>query len=245
MCNSYKNLIFLCDNDSTLMREEGLDEIAKFVSKELFEKIATFTNQQMNGNESIPFQKSLEMRVEMLLDALDNTKKFLTKKNLEEVAKNNLSFSAGVEVFLQKLIQKHGSLKNRFYIVSGGFFEVIAPKIRELDISKKEQEILQNQIFANYFLWNKDGNVCGIDWNRSMMWKENAKGSMAISLAHSLSLKKMEEIEVIGIGDGSNDISMKSKNGAFIAFVGNIRREKVIQKADSIIENFLELEKFL
>lgn len=238
------NIIFLCDNDSTFMREEGLDEIAKFVSPELFERISNFTHQQMNGDESISFRQSLGMRVEMLLEQLKHSGEILTKKHLQEVAKKHLSFSAGVEPFLQKLIRTYGSLKNRFYIVSGGFFEVIAPKILELDIPKNEQKILQDQILANYFLWDKIGNICGVDWEKSVMWKKNAKGEMAEGLANTLFLKETGG-KIIGIGDGSNDISLRSNNGIFVAFIGNVRREKVIQKADMTIDHFSELDRFV
>ena len=62
----------ITDNDSTLMQEEILDEIARFAGKECMKEIEEITNSQMNGDFSIhkklTFKESLETRVNILVN---------------------------------------------------------------------------------------------------------------------------------------------------------------------------------
>jgi phosphoserine phosphatase len=51
--------ILITDNDSTLMKEEILDEVARFLGNEIVLEIETITNAQMNGEIVISFEESL------------------------------------------------------------------------------------------------------------------------------------------------------------------------------------------
>jgi phosphoserine phosphatase len=229
--------ILITDSDSTLMKEEILDEVSLFVGKEVFFEIEKITNIQMNGEINLSFYESLKKRVDILV----KSKIKVTKKDLKHIAKYSLNFSEGVEFILKEIIKRDKTLKNNFFIFSGGFGEVIKEKINELDISNYEKNIIKNQVYANYFSYNEKDEVIGIDFDKSCMYKDNAKYLMTKSLIEKGIIPKKKEI--IGLGDGSNDIGMIPPNRGFsIAYIGNVYRENTVEKAEGrSIKNFFEL----
>lgn len=233
--------ILITDSDSTLMKEEILDEVALFSGKEVFYEIEKITNAQMNNEINISFYESLKKRVDILVKA----KNKITKTDLKYIAKNNLNFSDGVDFVLQKIIKDKKTLKNNFFIFSGGFGEVIKEKINELNISDLEKNILKNQVFANYFSYNENNEIIGVDLKKSCMYKENAKYIMTKELISKGIIPKDEQI--IGLGDGSNDVNMiPPENGLFVAYTGNVYRENTVKKADGrVVKNFFEIIDYL
>lgn len=228
-------MIFFVDNDSTLMKEETFDEVIRKVDPQLFEASAAYTHQSMNGG-NITLEDTLRYRIDLLC----NHSATISKKQLSEWSQE-YSFSQGVEEFLNALLLRYGTLKNRFFILSGGFYESIAPKIETLSLSSHEKEIIKTQTYCNHFLWNDHEELIGIDWQKSQMWKEGAKRECIVSLSHS---KNLPAESWVAIGDGSNDVGMieDEKEGAFYAFVGNVYREKTVEAAfGKTITNFLEI----
>lgn len=231
--------ICITDNDSTLMKEEILDEVARYAGVQ--SEIQKITDAQMNGDLHITFEESLRKRVEILCAA----EKKITNSNLKEIAQNSMHFSDGVEKCVQEIIQICGTLKQQFFIFSGGFYEIISIKIDELHISEEEKNILKSQTFANHFQYNNQQEIIGVDWGKSQMWEEHAKGKMTQKLIDDGIIS--DNSTIIGVGDGSNDFGIVPKgHGMFVAFTGSVKRKNTIAKANGVTaKNFYEVLEFL
>src|SRR5690606_27331702 len=112
------------------------------------------------------------------------------------------------------------------YIVSGGFKEFITPVVAPY-------HILPENIFANTFLFDYDGNIVGYDKDNPLS-EEGGK----VKLLRQLNWK--EDIYVIG--DGYSDFQLKEAGivKKFYAFTENIERAAVAEKADHITPSFDE-----
>lgn len=210
--------IFLIDFDSTFIKSEGIDELAAVSLKkskdreERLAKIKTLTQQGMDGK--IPFGKSLMKRIGLLQankSHIEKTAKILKRDISSSILRNKHFFK---------------TYKNNIYIISGGFEEFIIPVVKSFGIS-------ENHIFANTFLFDKEGNITGID-TKNPLAHDNGK----VKLIKSLKLKG----DIYVIGDGYTDYKLKEEGlvKKFIAFTENIEREVVIKKADHIASSFDE-----
>lgn len=214
-------LIF--DFDSTVIKLESLEEIAGFALEdvknkdEILGEISRITNSGMEGELS--FKESLKRRLALF------------KINRTHIEKAN-----------DKLLQNitHSFLKNakflkdntdRIYIISGGFDCSIVPIVQSLGLNPAH-------IIANKFIFDEKSNVSGIE-ESSPLLKPFGK-SLAVS-----NLKLAGEIIIIG--DGYTDYQLKESGVAkrFIAFCENVRREKVIEKADFVAKNLDEVIEFV
>ena len=99
-----KKKLLIADMDSTIIKEESLDELARQIGKE--KEVSFITNEAMNGR--IEFKKALEERVAILkgnsTDILENLKK-------------NININHGARE-LVKTMNMNGSIT---VLVSGGF----------------------------------------------------------------------------------------------------------------------------
>ncbi len=244
----------ITDNDSTLMQEEILDEIARFAGNEAVQKIEEITNTQMNGDFSnntsitkLTFQESLETRVNILVKYTQQKNSLVTYNDLKNIAKTQMHFSDHVEELLQKIIKTHGSLQYKFFIFSGGFKEIIFFKIEELNIPTKEKEILKNQTYANSFKFSPHSEIIGLDIEKSEMLSETAKRDKTNFLINNNLIEFDNTIKIIGLGDGSNDVGMvPEKYGFCIAYIEHVYRENTVKKANNITaKSFIEVETYL
>lgn len=230
-------MIFFIDNDSTLMQEETFDELIKTLDPDLYKKALLYTHASMDG-KGITLQDTLRYRIECILGY---SKAALTKSQISTFSSSAFHFSDGVLPFLHSIIDRYGTLKNRVFILSGGFFECIAPALNRLSIPESEKEVLCSQLYCNYFLWNDADELIGIDWEKSQMWKEGAKRHWILYL-QSLGLLPNESW--IAIGDGSNDVGMieSDDEGIFYAFTGVVRRPNTLAAANgNEVKTFADL----
>lgn len=239
----------ITDNDSTLMQEEILDEIARFAGDSLLQQIEEITNKQMNGESTTPitFQESLEKRVDLLVQYTKEHNTPITKKDLKYIATHSMHFSNHVEELLQNIIASHNSLQSKFFIFSGGFKEIIFFKIEELNISKKEKEILKNQTYANCFSYSTQNEIIGLDIENSQMLSETAKLDKTNFLIQNNLIEFGNTIKIIGLGDGSNDVGMvPDKYGFCVAYTEHVYRENTVKKAKNITaKSFYDVEQYL
>lgn len=209
---------YIIDFDSTFTQVEALDELVRISLKDhpdkerIVKEIESLTNAAMEGRLS--FSESLEKRVKLL----HANKKHLAQ--LVKVLKKKVSqsFSRNSNFF-----KKH---KKEVYIVSGGFKEFITPVVAPY-------HILPENIFANTFLFDYDGNIVGYDKDNPLS-EEGGK----VKLLRQLNWK--EDIYVIG--DGYSDFQLKEAGivKKFYAFTENIERAAVAEKADHITPSFDE-----
>ncbi len=209
---------YLIDFDSTFINTEGLEELAEISLKKnpdkdtILTQIKTLTKLGMEGK--IPFEDSLTRRIALISCTkaeVEKTGQILSRKISQSIKRNKKFFTEN---------------KDNIYIISGGFMEFIEPVMKKFAIPK-------NHIFANTFIYDKKGNVIGVDTNNPM---SHAKGK--VKVVESLHLKN----DLYIIGDGYTDYEIKKLGLAkkFIAFTENVQRDMVICKADEVAPTFDE-----
>jgi D-3-phosphoglycerate dehydrogenase len=209
---------FIIDFDSTFTQVEALDELARISLKhhpdreKIYEQIESLTNASMEGRLS--FSESLEKRVKLLQANREHLKQLIThlkKKVSTSFSRNTIFFKNHADEVL---------------IVSGGFKEFIIPVVTEYFIKKEN-------IYANTFLFDDEGNIIGYD-RANPLSQEGGK----VKLLRELDLQG----DIYGIGDGYSDFQLKESGiiKKFFAFTENIERKSVAEKADHITPSFDE-----
>ncbi|HMJ68118.1 MAG TPA: phosphoglycerate dehydrogenase [Cyclobacteriaceae bacterium] len=218
------NKYFVIDFDSTFTKVEAFDVLAEISldshpdRENLTQQIKDITNKGMDG--TLSFRESLEQRLKILSP---------NKRHLQQLVtalkdKVSVSFIRNKEFF--------GLYAEQIYIISNGFDTFIEPIVTEYGI--KPQNII-----ANTFTFDEQGNVTGFDRNNPLS-ANNGKVEQ---------LKKLNlPGDVYVIGDGYTDYEIKKSGLAnkFYAFTENIERENVLANADHIapsLDEFLYLNK--
>lgn len=212
------NKYFIIDFDSTFIQVEAMDELAEITLKsdpnkeQSLIKIQEITNLGMEGEMS--FTQTLEERIKLLKANkahLDELVKRLAKQVSSSISRNKQFFK---------------EFNEKIYIVSGGFKEYIDPILAEYGIPSE-------QIFANTFRYDNEGNMVSFDYDNPLS-KEGGK----VELLKDMNL----DGEIYVIGDGYNDFLLKEAGLAdkFFAFTENVERDVVAKLADHIAPSFDE-----
>jgi len=212
------NFYIILDFDSTFIQAEALDKLAEIAlknnsdKKKILEKIKKITREGMEGK--ISFNQSLKRRLELFQASkkdLESLVKILKKKITPSIARNKEFFC---------------NCSKNIYIISGGFKEYIWQLFKPYNIPKEN-------ILANQFIFNSQGEIIGFD-EKNLLAQKNGK----VKQIKALNLKG----KVYVIGDGYTDYQIKKAGLAnkFFVFCENIKREKVIGKADYVLPNFDE-----
>ncbi len=213
---------FVIDFDSTFTKVEAFDVLADISLKDhpdrhiLKRRIEEITNNGMDG--TLSFRESLEQRLALLKpnrQHLEQLVGLLKEKVSESFKRNKLFFEKNAD---------------HIYIISNGFHAFIDPIVTAYGIKKEN-------IFANRFQFNENGDVVGFDKENPL--SEN-KGKVE-------QLKKLNlPGDVYVIGDGYTDYEIKHSGLAnkFFAFTENVERNNILNKADHItpsLDEFLYL----
>ena len=142
------NKYFVIDFDSTFTKVEAFDVLAEISLKDdpdhdkKVEEIKSITNQGMDG--SLSFRESLEKRVALLSPNRKHLTQLVTvlREMVSESFKRNKDF-----------FQKYA---DNIYIISNGFHAFIDPIVTEYGIKPEN-------ILANRFVFDEQGNVIGFD----------------------------------------------------------------------------------
>jgi D-3-phosphoglycerate dehydrogenase / 2-oxoglutarate reductase len=209
---------YIIDFDSTFTQVEALDELARISLKDnpnreaIYKQIEDLTNAAMEGKLS--FRESLTQRVKVLEANRDHLKLLVShlKKSVSSSFSRNRTF-----------FKNHS---DDVLIVSGGFKEFITPVVLPYGIKKEN-------IYANTFLFDVDGNIVGYDSSNPLS-EEGGK----VKLLTQLKL----EGNIYGIGDGYSDFQLKESGliQKFYAFTENIARQSILEKADHVTPSFDE-----
>ena len=97
--------VLIADMDSTMIRQECIDEIADAIGVK--EKVAAITEKAMQGE--IAFEEALRARVALL--------KGVTLAQMEQIYKQRITFTAGAKYLVQTMKKR----KAHTVLVSGGF----------------------------------------------------------------------------------------------------------------------------
>ncbi|KAI8388529.1 HAD-like domain-containing protein [Radiomyces spectabilis] len=176
------------DMDSTLIRQEVIDEIAKYAG--VVDQVAAITEAAMNGE--IDFTESLRRRVALLKG---------TSVNVLEDVKKNLTFTEGAR-FLCRALKRLGF---KLAVISGGFMPLALYVKAELGL---------DYAFANQLRVSSDGLTLTGETAGPIVDGIRKKELLdVIAQAEGLTLN-----QVIAVGDGANDLWMLNKAGLGIAF---------------------------
>lgn len=218
--NDLKKLIkdarIVCfDVDSTVIQEEGIDELAAFKGKK--EAVAELTANAMGG--SMLFQDALAARLDIIQPSKGELEEFMSKAPLR--------LSGGMKDLVD-LLHSKGVL---VYLVSGGFRQMIEPIAEVLDIPF-------HRIYANNLLFNVDGSFAGFDKDEPTS-RDGGKPAVIQLLLNSHGEKMARPI--LMVGDGATDMQAKPPADAFLGFGGVAKRQAVEKGADWFITDFEDL----
>ena len=194
------NKVFLFDFDSTLINEEVIDCLAAKAG--VTEEVSEITSSAMAGE--IDFSESLLRRVSLLAG--------LSVTALDEV-RESITFTNGAEELISDL-QARGDL---VAVVSGGFTEVISPKLDTLKISRYRANSLEII----------DGKLSGKVQGKIIDRQAKAEFLREIASSSGIPIS-----DTVAIGDGANDIDMIQTAGIGVAFCA---KPALIEVADRVI----------
>ena len=192
--------LLIADMDSTIIREESLDELAKQIGKE--KEVSFITNEAMNGR--IDFKKALIDRVAILKG---------NSTNILETLKKNITINDGAKE-LVKTMNMDGSIT---VLVSGGF-TFLTEYLQEL-LNFKYTHANSLQIIQKQFQkFEITGKVQGSILDKKAKLQYLNKYVKKYNLDHK---------DTICVGDGANDIEMVQNAGIGVSYNGKETLNKV------------------
>ncbi|XP_072949432.1 phosphoserine phosphatase isoform X2 [Epargyreus clarus] len=200
------------DVDSTVIQDEGIDELARFCGKG--DEVKLLTAEAMGG--SMTFQEALKKRLDIIRPSATQIRDFLNTFPIH--------FTHRISELVKKLQERGVPV----YLVSGGFRCLIDPVAEELGIST-------SNVYANRLKFYFNGEYAGFDENEPTS-RSGGKGLVIRRLKEQHGFQRL-----IMIGDGATDAEASPPADAFIGFGGNVVREEVKKKAAWYITDFQDL----
>lgn len=200
------------DVDSTVIKEEGIDELALFCGKGV--EVANLTKEAMKG--SMTFQEALKKRLDIIRPTVGQVKEFLKA--------HPSTLTAGI----RQLVSELHNRGVKVYLVSGGFRSLILPVAEELGIPAEN-------VYANRLKFYFNGEYAGFDENEPTS-RTGGKGIVIRRLKETFGYSR-----VVMIGDGATDLEACPPADGYIGFGGNVQREEVRSKAQWYVTDFQEL----
>lgn len=206
----------LIDFDSTFTKVEALDELAEIALEghhdkhRIVEEIRSLTDAGMEGQ--MPFAASLRRRLTLL-----NAHERHLMPLIERLrAKISDSIARNREFLRQPPVQ--------CYIISSGFREFIEPVVEPYGFDRQH-------VLANNFTFAPDRSIIGCD-EMNLLSHDRGK----VLQVQKLALKG----EVCVLGDGYTDFEIREAGLAtrFYAFTENVKRPRVIARADGTATTF-------
>jgi len=180
--------LFLADMDSTMIRQECIDELADFVGVK--EHVAGITERAMRGE--IAFEPALRERVALL--------KGLPGTIADDVIRDRIRLTDGARTLIATM-RRHGTYT---CLVTGGF---------TLFSDRLAPAIGFDEARANRLLLDAEGKLAGTV--AEPIFGKSAKLATLIELRGRLGLGKAE---TMATGDGANDMEMIGEAGLGVAF---------------------------
>lgn len=202
--------VLLFDFDSTLIQDEGLDELFRISLEgrpDGVERVAAFreiTDRGMEG--ALSWEDSLQARMH-LVEA---------SRGLVERVGRHLAGRLTPSVERRAGFFREGG--RDIHIVSGGFVELITPAALRLGISA-------DRIHAHRFDFDPRGRVVGVASDTPLARGGKVEAVRRMGLDPALTWI---------IGDGATDLEVRDRGAAstFVAFTENRRRDPVVAAAD-------------
>ena len=194
-----KKKLLIADMDSTIIKEESLDELARQIGKE--KEVRFITNEAMNGR--IDFKKALIDRVAILKG---------NSINILETLKKNININDGAKE-LVKTMNMNGSIT---VLVSGGFTFLTEYLKELLDFKHTHANTLQI-IQKKFKKFELTGKVVEPILDKKAKLDYLNKYVKEYNLNYN---------DTICVGDGANDIEMIKHAGLGVSYYGKVTLEK-------------------
>ncbi|XP_067684192.1 uncharacterized protein [Haliotis asinina] len=200
------------DVDSTVCKDEGLDELAAFCG--VGEQVAAWTRKAMGGDVS--FRVALTERLNIVKPSRQQLQDF--------IANHPPQLSDGMSDLVNALRQQGRTV----YLVSGGFRSIIEPAAHLLSIPTEN-------IFANQLKFSFTGEYAGFDEDQPT---SDSGGKPRVM---QMIKDRHKDSKLVMIGDGATDMEAAPPADAFIGYGGNVVRESVKSRAAWFVTDFQEL----
>ncbi|RVE64791.1 hypothetical protein OJAV_G00129360 [Oryzias javanicus] len=204
------------DVDSTVIKEEGIDELAKFCG--VGDTVREMTRKAMGG--SVTFKKALTDRLSTIRCSREQVNKLITDHPPQ--------LTPGI----RELVERLHELNIKVFLVSGGFRCIVEHVAAQLNIP------LQH-VYANRLKFYFNGEYAGFDETQPTA-ESGGKGKVISMLKEQHGFKT-----VVMIGDGATDLEACPPASAFIGFGGNVVRPQVKERCSWFVTSFGELLKEL
>ncbi|XP_030386236.1 phosphoserine phosphatase [Scaptodrosophila lebanonensis] len=201
------------DVDSTVICEEGIDELANFCGKG--NEVARVTKEAMGG--AMTFQDALKIRLNIIRPTQQQITDFIRQRP-STLTKNVKRFVAQLKADGKQV-----------YLISGGFDCLIAPVAQELGIP------LSN-LYANKLHFDYEGAYASFDTTQPT----SRSGGKAEAIA-LIKQQHAAGALITMIGDGATDLEAVPPANYFIGFGGNVVRAEVYRNAQYYITDFEQL----
>jgi phosphoserine phosphatase len=208
--------LLLIDCDSTLSSIEGIDELARVRSPEVFKEVETLTTEAMDGK--IPIASVFGRRLEII------------RPRREDAAAIGERYLFTIEPSAKATLE---TLRSRGWtpvIISGGFRNSIRPLADHLGIERVE---------AVDLFFEESGAYTGYD-EAFPTTRNGGKPEIVRDLRDEL-----QPTKIVMVGDGASDLEAKPECDQFIGFGRYVAREVVKKGADHFITSFDELLRLL
>ena len=187
-----KKKLLICDMDSTVIKEESLDEIAKEAG--VGNDIKNITKRAMNGE--LDFKLALLKRIKLLNDfPLEKILKLNDKIQVNDGAK--------------ELVKKMKIKSCITVLISGGFSPSVSYIAKDLGF---------DYYHCNNFLYKKKNKRIVLNgFVQKPILDKNSKLNITKSYLKKLNLTFND---VISVGDGANDVSLIKASGIGVSYKG-------------------------
>jgi phosphoserine phosphatase len=224
------------DVDSTVVRVEGIDELAAFHGKGA--AVAALTRGAMGG--SVPFREALRARLALIAPTRASLAAFLAAHPPAA------QLSPGVA----RLVAALHARGTHVFLVSGGFRQMIAPVAEALGVPPE-------RVFANSILFKDaedaegagegagEGEGAGADEGagayagfdeREPTSRDGGKADVVRALVAARGYAP-----VVVVGDGVTDMQARPPADAFVGYGGVVAREAVERGADWFVRDFADV----
>lgn len=182
--------LVVLDIDSTLINEEGLDELAGFLGPSVAREVAQITDQAMAGQ--LDFAESLKRRVALLRGVSTDALSAVSAR---------LTLTDGASELVESIHRDGG----RVVAVSGGFHEMVDKLAQDLGLDAWRANRLEVS----------DGLLTG-DLTGPIV-DAQAKADFLQEMASRWGIPPQR---TMAVGDGANDVEMFRVAGTSVAFCG-------------------------
>ena len=189
--------LVLLDADSTLFNEEVIDLLAAKAG--YAKEVSAVTERAMAGE--LDFKEALVKRVSYLAG--------LSILDLKQVQSEVTITKGGAQLISELKLRGH-----IVAVISGGFSEILAPIMSQLDI----------EFWSANTLEIKEGTLTGKVIGQIVDREAKAQYLLALAKRHGIPIER-----TLAIGDGANDIDMVQSAGLGIAFCAKESLKRVAQ----------------